>query len=144
MAIFIVWNLTSLIYILFQDFIKYKIRGNGFSLAIIIAMSPIVIHNQVQYPFLLSVTHWGIVILFLSFSDTAFLLNEQVIFNINNSISNIIGLFILLVGISIFLWRLLFFNGEGYFYAKGNESDPSKKITLISFQQHQPITNMCV
>ncbi|WP_413495896.1 O-antigen ligase family protein [Morganella psychrotolerans] len=130
--IFMSLMLTGGFYILFQAIVKYKHNSYGFSLAVIISMLPMIIHNHIQYPFLLSVTHWGIVILFLSFSDIAYLLNEQMAFNINTSISIIISLFILIIGVSVFCFGLLFFNGENSFYTHKSNSDSSKQLTPIN------------
>ncbi|MBP6123845.1 O-antigen ligase domain-containing protein [Providencia sp.] len=117
-VIFMSLLITGGVYIIFQSVIKYKLNGNGYSLAIILSIAPILIHNNVEYPFLLSVLHWGIVILFSSFSDAAFSLEEQSIFYINQQLSTLFSFIIFALGISIFVIGLFLFNGEKSFYAK--------------------------
>lgn len=112
--------LTGGIYVVFQSVIKYKINGNGYPLAMILSITPIIIHGNVEYPFLLSVLHWGIVILFLSFSDAAFALEHQKLIYINKQLSSIFSLIIFILGLGIFSIGLFLFNGEKSFYSKEN------------------------
>ncbi|MEQ5317494.1 O-antigen ligase domain-containing protein [Providencia vermicola] len=112
--------ITGGIYIIFQSFIKYKKNGNGYSLAMIIAIFPIVIHNNVEYPFLLSVLHWGIIILFLSFSDSAFSLKEQSLFYINKNLSALFSIMISIIGLSVFIAGMVLFNGDDYIHSNNN------------------------
>ncbi len=107
--IFISLLLTGVIYIIFQSFIKYKQNGNGYSLALILAITPIFIHNNVEYPFLLSVLHWGVIILFSSFSDAAFPLEKQLIYYINNQLSMLFSFITFILGASIFIIGLFLF-----------------------------------
>lgn len=123
--IFMSLLITGSIYVIFQSFIKYKKNGNGYSLAMIIAILPIVIHNNVEYPFLLSVLHWGTIILFLSFSDSAFSLKDQSLFYINKNLSALFSVMISIIGISVFILGIVLFNGENYIY-------PNDDIELVS------------
>ncbi len=130
--------LTGGIYVIFQSFIKYKMDGNGYSLAIIISIIPIVIHNNVEYPFLLSVLHWGIVILFYSFSDAAFSLEKQSLFYINQQLSMLFSFIVFILGMSVFIIGLFLFNGEKSFYAKNENNFQEVKSQAININN---ITN---
>lgn len=130
--IFLSLLLTGGIYVVFQSFIKYKINGNGYPLAIILSITPIIIHNHVEYPFLLSVLHWGIVILFLSFSDAAFALEEQSLFYINKQLSYLFSFIIFIIGLGVFIIGLFLFNGEKSFYAQGSYHNESITIRVSS------------
>ncbi len=94
--IFLSLLLTGGIYVVFQSFIKYKINGNGYPLAIILSIIPIIIHNHVEYPFAFCIT-LGIVILFLSFSDAAFALEEQSLFYINKQLSYLFSFIVFII-----------------------------------------------
>lgn len=118
--IFMSLLITGSMYIVFQAFIKYKKNGTGYSLAMIIAIFPIVIHNNVEYPFLLSVLHWGIVILFLSFSDSAFSLKEQSLFYINRNLSALFSIMVSIIGLSVFIVGMVLFNGKNYIYSNND------------------------
>lgn len=124
--------ITGGVYIIFQSVIKYKLNGNGYSLAIILSIVPILIHNNVEYPFLLSVLHWGIVILFSSFSDAAFSLEEQSMFYINQQLSTLFSFIIFALGISIFVIGLFLFNGEKSFYAKNQSNFEPVKMEILT------------
>ncbi|MGO2303280.1 MAG: O-antigen ligase domain-containing protein [Providencia sp.] len=128
--IFLSLLLTGGIYVVFQSFIKYKINGNGYPLAIILSIIPIIIHNQVEYPFLLSVLHWGIVILFLSFSDAAFALEEQTLFYINKQLSYLFSFIIFIIGLGVFIIGFFLFNGEESFYAQDNNHNKKIEVEL--------------
>lgn len=117
--------LTGGIYVVAQAFIKYKINGNGYPLAIILAICPMVIHCNVEYPFLLSVLHWGLIILFLSFSDAAFALEKQKIFFINKQLSSLFSLVLFILGLGVFVIGLFLFNGENSFYTKDHFNSKS-------------------
>ncbi|WP_239407559.1 O-antigen ligase family protein, partial [Providencia rettgeri] len=136
--IFLSLLLTGGIYVVFQSFIKYKINGNGYPLAIILSIIPIIIHNHVEYPFLLSVLHWGIVILFLSFSDAAFALEEQSLFYINKQLSYLFSFIVFIIGLGVFIIGLFLFNGEKSFYTQGNYRNENIAIRLsdsITFEK---------
>ncbi|WP_374446744.1 O-antigen ligase domain-containing protein [Providencia sp.] len=125
--VFMALLITGSIYIIFQSFIKYKKNGNGYSLAMIISITPIVIHNNVEYPFLLSVLHWGTIILFLSFSDSAFSLKEQSLFYINKNLSKLFSIMISIIGLSVFIVGIALFNGDNNIYSNND-------IELISLE----------
>ncbi|EPQ5229929.1 O-antigen ligase domain-containing protein [Providencia stuartii] len=108
--------LTGGIYVIFQSFIKYKTNGNGYPLALILSITPVIIYSNLEYPFLLSVLHWGIIILFLSFSDAAFALENQKILYINKQLSSILSLITFIFGAGIFIIGLFLFNGEKPLY----------------------------
>lgn len=136
--IFMSLLLTGGIYVVFQAFIKYKINGNGYPLAIILAITPIIIHSNVEYPFLLSVLHWGLIILFLSFSDAAFALEKQSLFYINKQLSSLFSLIIFIIGLGIFVIGLFLFNGDNSFYAKdylNSESAITNTSSLINLNR---------
>lgn len=131
-VIFMSLLLTGGIYVVFQSFIKYKLNGNGYSLAMILAITPIIIHSNVEYPFLLSVLHWGIVILFTSFSDAAFSLEKQSLFYINKQLSMLFSFIVFILGISIFVIGLTLFNGEKSFYAKNQNNFTLVKMEILT------------
>ncbi|EKT53828.1 O-antigen ligase family protein [Providencia rettgeri] len=129
--IFMSLLLTGGIYVLFQSIIKYKTNGNGYPLAIILSITPVIIHCNLEYPFLLSVLHWGIIILFLSFSDSTFILEKQSLFRINKQLSQLLSFIFFILGISVFIIGLLLFNGDNSFYAENIHHNKNRSHQLI-------------
>ena len=124
--IFMSLVLTGGVYIAFQSFIKYKESGNGYSLAIILSITPMIIYSNIKYPFLLSALHWGMIILFLSFSDVAFPLKTQSLFYINRKLSHLFGFVVSFIALAIFIIGLFTLNREQSIY----ENDLNQEIKL--------------
>ncbi|MBW3119003.1 O-antigen ligase domain-containing protein, partial [Providencia rettgeri] len=109
--IFISFLITGGFYITIQSMAKYKKNDNGYSVAIVIAIIPIVIKCNIEIPFVLSVFNLANAILFLSFSDSAFSLKEQLFFYFNKKISTwlCIVMWIVFLSVFVFLERHIFF-----------------------------------
>ncbi|MBN6363126.1 O-antigen ligase domain-containing protein, partial [Providencia huaxiensis] len=78
------------------------------------------------------VLHWGIVILFLSFSDAAFALEKQSLLYINKQLSYLFSFIIFIIGLGVFIIGLFLFNGEKSFYALGSYDNESIEIRVSS------------
>lgn len=102
--------ITGSIYIIYQSIIKYKKNGNGYSLAIILDIIPLIVYAIVEYPFVLSVFHWGNIILFLSFSDISFKLKNQTLIYIDKRFSSLICLIISIIGVTMIFISAILFN----------------------------------
>jgi hypothetical protein len=114
--IFMSLLITGGIYVIYQSIIKYKKNGNGYSISLILALTPVVINSNLEHPFLQSVLHWGMIILFLSFSDASFPLKEQSSFYINKHLSLLFSFSTFIIGLSVFIIGLNLFNGQSFFH----------------------------
>ncbi|WP_230083756.1 hypothetical protein [Providencia alcalifaciens] len=114
--IFMSFLITGGIYVIYQSIIKYKKNGNGYSISLVLALTPVVINSNLEPPFLQSVLHWGMIILFLSFSDASFPLKEQSIFYINKHLSLLFSFSTFIIGLSVFIIGLILFNGQSFFH----------------------------
>lgn len=114
--IFMSFLITGGIYVIYQSIIKYKKNGNGYSISLVLALTPVVINSNLEHPFLQSVLHWGMIILFLSFSDASFPLKEQSIFYINKHLSLLFSFSTFIIGLSVFIIGLSLFNGQSFFH----------------------------
>ncbi|HHR6030660.1 TPA: hypothetical protein ACS70C_002650 [Providencia alcalifaciens] len=114
--VFMSFLITGGIYVIYQSIIKYKKNGNGYSISLVLALTPVVINSNLEHPFLQSVLHWGMIILFLSFSDASFPLKEQSIFYINKHLSLLFSFSTFIIGLSVFIIGLSLFNGQSFFH----------------------------
>lgn len=114
--IFMSLLITGGIYVIYQSIIKYKKNGNGYSISLVLALTPVVINSNLEHPFLQSVLHWGIIILFLSFADASFPLKEQSSFYINKHLSLLFSFSTFIIGLSVFIIGLNLFNGQSFFH----------------------------
>lgn len=114
--IFMSLIITGGIYVIYQSIIKYKKNGNGYSISLVLALTPVVINSNLEHPFLQSVLHWGMIILFLSFSDASFPLREQSSFYINKHLSLLLSFSTFIIGLIVFIIGLNLFNGQSFFH----------------------------
>lgn len=114
--IFMSLIITGGIYVIYQSIIKYKKNGNGYSISLVLALTPMVINSNLEHPFLQSVLHWGMIILFLSFSDASFPLKEQSSFYINKHLSLLFSFSTFIIGLIVFIIGLNLFNGQSFFH----------------------------
>lgn len=114
--IFMSLLITGGLYVIYQSIIKYKKNGNGYSISLVLALTPVVINSNLEHPFLQSVLHWGMIILFLSFADASFPLKEQSSFYINKHLSLLFSFSTFIIGLSVFIIGLNLFNGQSFFH----------------------------
>ncbi|ETS99325.1 hypothetical protein [Providencia alcalifaciens] len=114
--IFMSLIITGGIYVVYQSIIKYKKNGNGYSISLVLALTPVVINSNLEHPFLQSVLHWGMIILFLSFSDASFPLREQSSFYINKHLSLLFSFSTFIISLIVFIIGLNLFNGQSFFH----------------------------